>query len=426
MNIPSELWIGFRYIKNRKNVGGGNKFISFISMLSIVGITLGVGALIIVLSVMNGFQKEITDKILSATSHIEITSPSGALTDYEEVMRRISVNKRVIASSPYVNGQVMISSQKPKKVGTGVQGVIIRGIDPQTENNVSDFSKKTIEGSFLDLNEEGKFKIAIGEGLAQRMSAKVGDKLTIIAPEGVVTPVGIIPRIKAFEVAAVFKVGMFEYDNGLVLTNIKDAKSLLRLGEQVTGVRVKTSDPYFARQIAKEISLNMPEDLFLDDWTLSHANFFRAIQIEKKMMFIILSLIVAVAAFNIVSTLVMAVTDKRKDIAILRTIGMSERGILGIFMIQGVIIGLVGTIIGMIFGVIVSLNIDTIVPFIESVFNVQFIPSDVYMLSELPSELQLKDVIQIGVSSLFVTILSTIYPSIKAAKTQPAEALRNE
>lgn len=425
MNTPYTFWIAYRYLKNTKNIGTTNKFIPFISLLSIVGISLGVCALVIVLSVMNGFQKEITDKILNVTSDIEIISPNGLLEDYEEIIRRASLNKNILGSAPFVNGQVMATTQGFSLANKKTQGVIFRGIDPNFESKVSKFQDNIIEGRLSNLNE-GSFKIAIGEALAERFNSKVGDKITIITPDGIVTPAGVIPRVKSFEVGAIFKMGMFEYDNGLILSNIKDSQVLFRMGEQVTGVRLKTVNPLYVKPISKEIAATMPENVIISDWTMTHSNFFKAIQIEKKMMFIILSLIVAVAAFNIVSTLVMTVNDKKSDIAILRTIGVPEKSILLIFMIQGALIGLLGTLIGIILGMVVSMNIDIIIPFIESIFKIQFIPGDVYMLTELPSDLQITDVIKVGVSSFILTLISTIYPSISAARMLPAEALKNE
>lgn len=425
MKTPYQIWIGWRYIRNRKQQGTDNKFISFISFLSMAGIALGVAALIVVLSVMNGFQKEISSKILSATSHIEITSPNRALEDYIMVEGISKNNKNVIGTAPFVQGQVMASSQGVKIGNSGVSGAMLRGILVDRESEVSDFHNKIVSGELNSLTD-GSFKVAIGKDLAKSFNVKVGDKITIISPEGTVTPAGVIPRIKSFEIGAIFKMGMYEYDNGLILANLHDTQALFRLGDLVSGVRVKIEDPYLAREVAKQLAPKMKEDTFLDDWTMSHANFFKALQIEKKMMFIILSLIVAVAAFNIVSTLVMAVTDKRSDIAILRTIGSSSKSILYIFMVQGAIIGTVGMISGVLFGCLLAYNIDVIVPFIEQAFHVQFLPGDVYALSELPSDPQLQDIVKISVSAFIVTILSTIYPSIKAAKVNPAEALRHE
>lgn len=425
MNTPFQIFIGWRYIKNRKQTGSDNKFISFISMLSMVGITLGVAALIIVLSVMNGFQKEITDKILSATSHIEISSPNKVFENVDLIINTAKQNTHVVGVAPYVQGQVMATSQKPTMGDGGVSGAMIRGIDLTQEKSVSDFDKKITSGDINSLIK-GDFKIAIGSDLAKKFSAKVGDRITIISPEGVVTPAGVIPRIKSFQIGAIFHLGMFEYDNGLILANIDDTKALLRLGDGVTGIRIKVDEPYKAREISYQISKTLKEDAYIDDWTLMHSNFFKALQIEKKMMFIILSLIIAVAAFNIVSTLVMAVTDKRSDIAILRTIGASSKSILAIFMFQGAVIGMLGVIMGVLFGSLVSYNIDVIVPFIEKLFHTQFLPGDVYNLTELPSDLQLSDVLNISISAILVTLLSTIYPSIKASKINPAEALRHE
>lgn len=425
MYIPYEIFVGWRYVRNRKQIGRENRFISFISSLSMAGIALGVAALIVVLSVMNGFQKEIQERILSATSHIEVVGVNGTLEDWHQIQFNATQNKHVVASAPYTQGQVMVSTQGVRLAGEGVRGAMIRGIDPSVEPTVSDFSRKIKSGDFNAL-EPGEFKVAIGEELARSLGVKVGDKITVVSPEGTVTPAGVIPRIKSFEIAAIFNLGMYEYDSGLVLANIQDTQALFRLGDQVSGVRLKVDEPYKAAQIAHEIAPTLQEDAFLTDWTKQHANFFRAIQIEKRMMFIILSLIVAVAAFNIVSTLVMAVTDKRSDIAILRTIGASARSIMAIFILQGAFIGAIGLLIGAVGGTVMALNIDTVVPFIEHLFGVQFLSGDIYFLSELPSDLQWADVINITVSAFILTLLSTIYPSIRAAKIQPAEALRYE
>ena len=425
MHIPYEIFVGWRYVRNRKQIGRENRFISFISSLSMAGIALGVAALIVVLSVMNGFQKEIQERILSATSHIEVVGVNGALDDWRQVQLNATQNKHVVASAPYAQGQVMVSTQGVRLAGEGVLGAMIRGIDPTVEPTVSDFSRKITSGDFNAL-EAGAFKVALGEELARSLGVKVGDKITVVSPEGTVTPAGVIPRIKSFEIAAIFNLGMYEYDSGLVLANLQDTQALFRLGEQVSGLRLKVDEPYLAAQVAREIAPTLQEDAFLTDWTKQHANFFRAIQIEKRMMFIILSLIVAVAAFNIVSTLVMAVTDKRSDIAILRTIGASARSIMAIFMLQGAFIGVIGLLIGAISGTVLALNVDVIVPFIERLFGVQFLSGDIYFLSELPSDLQWTDVLNITVSAFVLTLLSTIYPSIRAAKIQPAEALRYE
>ena len=431
VKIPFQLLIGLRYVRSRRQIGQDNRFISFISSLSMVGIALGVAALIVVLSVMNGFQKELRSRILGVTSHIEVVGMDGALMDWQRVAAQARQVPQVLAAAPYVQGQVMLNGlnreagEGPVMPGSGVRGAILRGIDPKLEDTVADFSTHMKYGS-LDTLQPGAFKIVLGSDLARALGVVVGDRVTVIAPEGVVTPAGVIPRIKSFEVGGVFDFGMFEYDSGLALIDLKDAQVLFRLGQTVTGVRLKVDDPFKAPQIARSIAPVLDEPAYLIDWSRKHANFFRAVQIEKRMMFLILFLIVAVAAFNIVSTLVMAVTDKRGDIAILRTLGASRGSIAMIFMVQGALIGLIGLGLGVAGGVALALNIDTVVPAIESLFGVHFLSREVYFISDLPSDLQWDDVITISITAFVLTLLATLYPSLRAARVQPAEALRHE
>ena len=431
VKIPFQLLIGLRYVRSRRQIGQDNRFISFISSLSMVGIALGVAALIVVLSVMNGFQKELRSRILGVTSHIEVVGMDGALMDWQRVAAQARQVPQVLAAAPYVQGQVMLNGlnreagEGPVLPGSGVRGAIVRGIDPQLEDTVADFSSHMKYGS-LDALQPGSFKIVLGSDLARALGVVVGDRVTVIAPEGVVTPAGVIPRIKSFEVGGVFDFGMFEYDSGLALIDLKDAQVLFRLGQSVTGVRLKVDDPFKAPQIARSIAPVLDEPAYLIDWSRKHANFFRAVQIEKRMMFLILFLIVAVAAFNIVSTLVMAVTDKRGDIAILRTLGASRGSIAMIFMVQGALIGLIGLGLGVAGGVALALNIDTVVPAIERLFGIHFLSREVYFISDLPSDLQWDDVITISTTAFVLTLLATLYPSLRAARVQPAEALRHE
>ncbi len=431
VKIPFQLLIGLRYVRSRRQIGQDNRFISFISSLSMVGIALGVAALIVVLSVMNGFQKELRSRILGVTSHIEVVGMDGALMDWRQVAAQARQVPQVLAAAPYVQGQVMLNGlnreagEGPVLPGSGVRGAIVRGIDPQLEDTVADFSSHMKYGS-LDALQPGSFKIVLGSDLARALGVVVGDRVTVIAPEGVVTPAGVIPRIKSFEVGGVFDFGMFEYDSGLALIDLKDAQVLFRLGQSVTGVRLKVDDPFKAPQIARSIAPVLDEPAYLIDWSRKHANFFRAVQIEKRMMFLILFLIVAVAAFNIVSTLVMAVTDKRGDIAILRTLGASRGSIAMIFMVQGALIGLIGLGLGVAGGVALALNIDTVVPAIERLFGIHFLSREVYFISDLPSDLQWDDVMTISTTAFVLTLLATLYPSLRAARVQPAEALRHE
>jgi len=431
VKIPFQLLIGLRYVRSRRQIGQDNRFISFISGLSMVGIALGVAALIVVLSVMNGFQKELRSRILGVTSHIEVVGMDGALQHWQQVAAEALKSPRVLAAAPYVQGQVMLNglnreaSDGPVFPGSGVRGAVIRGIDPDQENTVADFNTHMKSGE-LDSLQPGAFRIVLGSDLARALGVAVGDRVTVIAPEGVVTPAGVIPRIKSFEISGIFEFGMYEYDSGLALIDLQDAQVLFRLGQTVTGVRLKVDDPFKAPLIARTIAPELSEPAYLIDWSRKHANFFRAVQIEKRMMFLILFLIVAVAAFNIVSTLVMAVTDKRGDIAILRTLGASRGSIALIFMVQGALIGLIGLGLGVAGGVALALNIDTVVPAIERLFGIHFLSREVYFISELPSDLQWDDVITISITAFVLTLLATLYPSLRAARVQPAEALRHE
>ncbi|MDK9725728.1 MAG: lipoprotein-releasing ABC transporter permease subunit [Sterolibacteriaceae bacterium MAG5] len=414
-----ELWIGLRYTRAKKRTGGRNPFISFISLISMLGIALGVAALIVVLSVMNGFQKELRTRILGVASHVQITGADGELADWSHVAQGAARHPRVQALAPYVQAQGMLSYDQQ------VRGTVVRGIYPEAEDKVADFARH-MKGGSLELLQPGEFGIVLGIELARALRVYVGDKVTLIAPQGLVTPAAVLPRLKQFKVVGVFEVGMFEYDSGLALIHVADAQKLYRMDDRVSGVRLKIDDLFGAPQVSRELLRFLDADVFITDWTKSHANFFRAVQIEKNMMFLILLLIVAVAAFNIVSTLVMAVTDKQADIAILRTLGASPRSILLVFIVQGAMIGVVGLIAGVVGGVALALNIDVVVPAIERALNVQFLAKDVYYITDLPSDLQWPDVGVIAGVSFVLTLLATLYPSWRAARTNPAEALRYE
>ena len=417
MSLPFELFIGLRYTRAKRR----NHFISFISMTSMVGIALGVAALIVVLSVMNGFQHELRSRILGVASHLQISGANNALSDWQRVAEFVRGQPDVQASAPYIMAQGMLS------FGQAVQGTIVRGVLPEQEDKVADIGQHIRAGSF-DALKPGGFGIVLGADLALALGVGVGDKVVVMAPQGQFTPTGMVPRLKQFRVVGIFQVGMYEYDSALALIHLQDAATLYRMGDKVSGLRLKLDDLYRAPQVARDLGLKLDAQgtYYISDWTEQHANFFRAVQMEKRVMFVILTLIVAVAAFNIVSTLVMAVTDKRADIAILRTLGASQRSIMRIFIVQGALIGVIGTLMGVIGGVLLALNIETVVPFIEHVFGIQFLAKDVYYISDLPSELQWSDVTVITSMSLVLSLLATLYPSWRAAKTNPAEALRYE
>lgn len=415
MSPPVELLIGLRYVRAKRR----NHFIGFISIVSMLGIAIGVMALIVVLSVMNGFQKELRARILGVVSHVQISGPDHVLRQWREVEQRVLQHPGVLAAAPYVLGQGMLTHQGR------VQGVVVRGIDPAAEIQVADVGRHMRAGS-LEALQPGEFGIVLGIDLARLLGVFPGDKVVLVVPQGMVTPAGVLPRLKQFTVTGVFEVGMYEYDSGFALVHLADAQALFRLGEAVSGVRLKLDDLFAAPRMARELSAALPGDLYVSDWTRQHSNFFRAVEIEKRVMFIILTLIVAVAAFNIVSTLVMVVTDKRADIAILRTMGASPGSITGIFMVQGSLIGVIGTLLGVVGGVLLAWNVDVVVPFIESLFGIQFLAKDVYQISELPSELQSRDVFTIAGVSLALSLLATLYPSFRASRVNPAEALRYE
>ena len=411
-----EIWIATRYTRLKNT----NNFISFISLTSIIGITLGVMALIVVLSVMNGFQSELKERILSVASHLEITKPGSGIRDWESLQLLVNKQSDVKASAPFVNNQAMIS------VGKYSKGVIVRGISPKNEIKVSDLNLKIKEGAYkLKKNE---FNILIGSDLAKYFRLSVGDKVTLMITKGNYSPAGMVPRFKRFTISGIFEVGMYEYDSSFTLININDAQKLFQLGQNVSGLRVKLFDLDKTESISRKLQSNISSynGLYISDWTRKHANLFSAIQMEKRVMFVILTLIIAVAAFNIVSTLVMGVTEKKTDIAILRTLGATQKSILLIFIAQGSIIGVVGTIFGIIFGVLISINIDVIIPFIEGIFGINFLSKDIYYISNVPSQLLINDIYKIAFMGLILSFLATIYPSYKASKIDPASALKYE
>lgn len=410
---PLSVYIGTRYTRAKRR----NHFISFISMTSMLGVALGVAALITVLSVMNGFEKELRERILGMTSHAFVTGADGTLSDWQTLEQLIDGFPRVVSSAPFVEGQAMLNQ------GSRVRGTQIRGIDPTLEPKVSSIGEKIIQGRF-DALQPGRYGIILGKDLAIAMGVGTGDKITVITPHVTPTPAGVIPRLKRLTVAGIFEIGMYEYDSALAIMHIDDAANLFRIPGKVTGLRLQLDDVYQAPRITRDLLQTLPAEYRAADWTYQHANFFRALKTEKTVMFVILMLIVAVAAFNIVSTLVMMVTDKHADIAILRTLGMLPRDIMGIFMVQGIIIGLIGTLLGVIGGVILALNVSNIIAWIETLLGYQFLPAEVYYISDLPSDLHWNDVTVIGITAFILSIISTIYPSWRAAQVKPAEALR--
>jgi len=416
-NLPFEWLVGLRYTRAGKR-SGRNSFISFISLISMAGIALGVAALIVVLSVMNGFQKEVRDRMLSVLAHIEVVGATGTLQDWRKAASEVAKHKEVLGSAPYVLSQSMLVA------GDTMRGALIRGVLPAEEPRVSDVTKQVRLGSF-DALVPGEFNIVVGSELARALGVGLGDKVTVAAPQGNVTPAGVMPRLRAFRVVGIFEAGHYEYDSTLAFIHLDDAMRMYRL-DAPSGLRLKIADMQRAPQVAQELSRMTTGDLYMVDWSKQNRNWFAAVQTEKRMMFLILTLIIAVAAFNLVSTLVMTVTDKQADIAILRTLGASPRSVMKIFMIQGGLVGFIGTAIGVTLGVIVALNVDVIVPFIENLLGVRFLPGDIYLISSLPSDLRWPDVWTIGGVAVVLAFLATLYPSWSAARVRPAEALRYE
>jgi len=416
-SLPFELFVGWRYTRAKRK----NHFTSFISITSMVGIALGVAVLVIVLSVMNGFGTELRNRILGVASHMQVTGINSPLSNWQNVVEQAKTVPQVKAAAPYVMGQGMLS------FGQYAQGAIVRGIVPAQEVQVAELGNKMKVGKLDDLRA-GEFGIVLGIDLARYLGAELGDKVMLMTPNGQATPAGMVPRMKQFKLVGVFEMDMKEYDGNLALIHIEDAAKLYRMGDDVSGVRLKLDDPFHASEVSPLLSLALSgqQNYYISDWVDENPNFFAALKMEKRVMFIIMALVVAVAAFNIVSTLIMAVTDKRADIAIMRTLGASPSSIMQIFVVQGALIGVIGTLAGVILGVLVALNIDVIVPFIEHVFGIQFLDKDVYMITSVPSQLLWSDVLVIMLTSFVLSLLATLYPSWKAARMNPAEALRYE
>lgn len=414
MYRPLALYIGLRYTRAKRR----NHFISFISAASILGIALGVAALIVVISVMNGFEQELRTRILGMVAHATVTGVGEDLSDWQSAQRTASDNPNVLGSAPYVEREALFQGRR-------VSGAIVRGVLPALEGNVSEIGEKMIEGSLTDLRP-GEFGIVLGLELSYALGAHVGDSVTLYAPQARSTPAGMIPTVKRFRVVGIFEIGMYEYDRGTSVIHMEDAQKLFRMSDQVTGLRLQLTDLFDAWTVSEALTSELEGNLQVRDWTQQHANFFRAIRTEKMVMFIILSMLVAIAAFNLVSTLVMVVTDKQADIAILRTMGASPSQILRVFMVQGITIGVFGTLLGIALGVLIASNVETLVPLLERTFGFKALPGDVYYINQLPSELRTYDVARIGLVALLFSAIATIYPAWRASRTEPARALRYE
>ncbi len=412
---PYEIFIGLRYTQARRR----HRIISFISLISIVGIALGIAALITILSVMNGFGNEVRSRILSFVSHVTISEPNGQLREWEALGERVKGVPHVIAYAPYINGQALVAR------GKSVSGVMVRGVTPERELQVSEISGKIIDGSF-DALKPGEFGVIVGYAIAWKLDLKLGSPVSLVVPQAQATPAGLLPRFKRFTVVGIFKADMYEYDSGLVLINIDDAAKLYQLPGQVSGLRLKLDSVEIAPRVAGELEQVVGPAYRVRDWTREHNAWFRALAMEKTIMFIILSLIVGVAMFNVVSTLIVVVNEKRSDIAILRTLGASPKSILAVFMVQGSLIGVIGTVAGTVAGILMALNVGNLVHALEFIFNTRFLAPEIYFLSDLPSDLQWDDVAIISGVSLTLSLLSTLYPAWRASQTQPAEALRYE
>ena len=415
MKLPLEAFIGLRYTRAKRR----NHFISFITLISMFGITLGVMTLIVVISVMNGFENELRGRILGMVSHVTVSTLRGPLQEWEDLRETTLTHEAVVGAAPYTEAEAMLSNL------SSVSGAIVRGVDPDLESEVSEIHQHMEYGALTDL-VGGGFGIVLGIGLANSLDVVPGDRITMITPQANSSPLGFLPRLRRFKVVGIFEIGVYEYDRSSAIIHHEDAARLFRMEGGVSGLRLKLDDLDHAPRVRYELKDKVGLNYWVSDWTMRHANYFKAVRTEKTVMFIILSLIVAVAAFNIVSTLVMVVTDKQADIAILRTLGMSPSSIMWVFMVQGTVIGLIGTLFGLVSGVLVARHVDVIIPALEQFFQTQFLPRGVYPITELPSEMKQSDLIKITTLSFLLSVMATLYPALRASRTRPAEALSYE
>jgi lipoprotein-releasing system permease protein len=410
-----EGFLGLRYLRASRKRG----FVSLIAGIAILGLALGVAVLIVVLSVMNGFEEELRTRILSLTAHATISGLEGRISEWRPRIDQLAHFPGVVAAAPYIEEQAMMTH------GNRSSGVLLRGVLPEAERGVADLSRHLSAGHLSDLSP-GSYRVILGKALADELGARVGDRVVLMVAEGDVTPVGVLPRMRAFQVAGILSVGMYEYDRRIALVAMQDAAKLLRMGEDVTGIRLNVADLYAAPRIVRAAAIALGGGFEVDDWTNQHVNFFRSIEITKRMLFVILSLIVAVAAFNIVSTMVMVVKDKRRDIAILRTFGSSPRSILSMFVVQGSLIGMLGIAGGVILGVLIAVNLQELVHGLEGIVGFKFLDARVYFMSDLPAHVRLSDVLRICGVAFVLACMSTLYPAWRAARLLPAESLRND
>ncbi len=415
MGSRFELWVGRRYVRSKS----GNRFVSMISAISMLGIAIAVAVLIVVLSVVNGFEQELRLRLLAMSAHATVENPDGQLREWRAKRQQAESDPGVVAAAPYIQGQGLLV------LGERLTGAELRGIEPGMESAVSGVAELMTAGS-MDSLTQGSFGIVLGVALAEHLDAELGDKVTVTLAQGIVTPFGVMPTTKRFTVTGIYRVGMYEFDRRLAFINMDDAQALFRLGDAVTGIRLAVADLYRAPEVAREVALAFGEPVLVGDWTRSHPNFFRSIQITKSILFVILLMVIAVAAFNIASTLVMVVKEKQADIAILRTVGARPSSILGIFVTQGTIIGLVGTLTGLLAGVLLASNLESVVTFMEATFGIKFLAADVYFISDLPADVQVADLVRICATAFVLALLATVYPAWRAARTMPAEALRYE